>query len=159
MKKTANLPMLRDNFQKALVGGMGAAAATATLGAGSMAAQKIWDAATKARDFRQMMAHNADLHEHHQRDPRTFNQLYTSLRTMNPTFAKDPIVAGTYMRQMVETPLNAGGILAQTIGTRDKFPSVLGRAADEGIGASRSYFSRQNPKGAPQGDPGDAPPG
>lgn len=133
-----------ENFGRAMIGGLGAGAATAAIGAGAIAAKSLMAAATKSRDFRAMLSHNQDLEDHHRADPRRFNQLYTSLHTMNPTFARDPIVAGTYMRQMLESPLNAGGILASTVGSRDAIPSLLDRSRDEAIGASKSHFSRRS---------------
>lgn len=139
-EKTANF---REQFGKAMVGGLGAGAATAAIGAGAVAAKALMNAATKSRSFRQMLDHNPDLHDHHQADPKRFNQMYTSLHTMNPAFAKDPIVAGTYMRQMVESPMNAGGILAQTVGHRDAFPSLLDRSADDASSVARSHFGRR----------------
>lgn len=105
-----------------------------------VAASKIYDAATKARDFKNMMDFNQDLQEHHDRDPRMFNQMFTSLRTMNPHFSKDPVVAGTYMRRMVENPMTAGGILTESLSTRDKFRSPFESVADEGTGAARAQF-------------------
>lgn len=143
----------RQDFGKAMVGGLGAAAATGAIGIGAMGARALYNAATATRDFRQMLAHNEDLKDHHAQDPRRFNQLYSSLRTMNPAFAKDPIVAGTYMRQMIESPMNAGGILAQTVSHRDKFPSIIDRSADDAMSVARSRFSPK--KGG--GDGGDAP--
>ena len=69
-----------------------------------------------------------------------FNQMFTSLRSMNPAYSKDPLIAGTYMRQMVDSPMTAGGKLTETLGTRDKFPSTLGRAAEEGMGTAKGTF-------------------
>lgn len=138
-EKQANI---REQFGKAMISGLGAGAATAAIGAGAVAAKALMNAATKSRSFRQMLEHNQDLVEHHQADPKRFNQMFTSLHTMNPAFAKDPIVAGTYMRQMVESPMNAGGILAQTVGSRDAFPSILDRSADDASSVARSHFGR-----------------
>lgn len=144
-EKTAGpLEGFGQNFGKAMVSGLGAAAATSAIGAGAMAARALLNAATKSRDFKLMLSHNQDLEDHHRSDPRRFNQMYSSLHTMNPTFAKDPIVAGTYMRQMLESPLNAGGILANTVGSRGSFDSLLDRTRDEAIGASKSHFSRKS---------------
>jgi hypothetical protein len=59
-----------------------------------------------------------------------FNQMYSSLRRMNPAYARDPLVAGTYMRQMLDSPLSAGGLLTQTVSTRDKFPGLMQPAVE-----------------------------
>lgn len=117
-------------------GSMLAGAAVAGVG---MAAQKIYAAATKSRDFKRMLEHNPDLQEHHDRDPRMFNQMFTSLRSMNPHFSADPLVAGTYMRRMVENPMHAGGILTESVGSRDSFRSPLSTVVEEGVkGTSKS---------------------
>ncbi len=136
-----------QNFGKAMVGGMGAGAATAAIGVGAMAAKALMNAATKAHSFNQMLEHNPDLAEHRDANPKRFNQMYTSLHSMNPDFAKDPIVAGTYMRQMSESPLNAGGILAQTVGSRASFPSVVDRSVDDASSTAKSHFGRQQNRG------------
>ena len=122
------------------VGGMLAATAVGGIG---FAASKIHEAATKARDFRNMLEYNPDLHEHHERDPRMFNQMFTSLRSMNPSFSKDPLVAGTYMRRMVENPMTAGGILTETISSRDKITSPFARSVEEGMSVAKSPFAKK----------------
>lgn len=85
----------------------------ALAGAGMLvgAARKAYSAATKSSDFRAMLELNPDLNEHQEANPKRFNQYYNSLRNLNPTFAGDPVVAGNYMRKMVEEPLHAGGQL------------------------------------------------
>jgi len=80
------------------------------------AARKAYGAATKNMDQKQMIEVNPDLVEYQQRDPRKFNQHYSSLRHLNPVFASDPVVAGSYMRRMSEFPENAGNILVESIG-------------------------------------------
>jgi hypothetical protein len=110
-----------SNFGSAMAQGLGVAAAGTVMGLGGMAVNKLMDAATKGRDFRNMLANNPDLEEHRQRDPKMFNQMYSSLRHMNQHFASDPVVAGTYMRRMVENPMTAGGILSESVSASDKF--------------------------------------
>lgn len=94
----------------------GAAVGAATLGAlsagsqlVSFGAKSLYDAVTKRRDFRSMLDNNPDLHEHLQRDPKMFNQAYSSLRSVNLQFAQEPLIAGNYMRQIMESPMHAGG--------------------------------------------------
>lgn len=101
--------------QTAVVGGVGA-----LIGA----ARKAYSAATKTRDYKMMLEVNPDLSEAQAGDPKMFNQLYSSLRSLNPTFASDPVVAGSYMRKMTEFPHNAGPILVETLGYAPK-PSGL----------------------------------
>ena len=98
------------------VGGMAAAAgfAGAAHGVG-----KLLGSIRKKRDFEEMMETNPDLATHQEDNPKFFNSAYTSLRGMNPTFAKDPVVAGGMMRRMMESPESAGGILASSIKSPD----------------------------------------
>lgn len=79
-----------------------------------VAAKKIMGAITKRRDFNEMMTLNDDLKSYQNRDPKTFNAAYSSLRRMNPTFAGDPVVAGAHMRKMMENPDAAGLTLVST---------------------------------------------
>lgn len=85
------------------------------MGAGMLvdAAHKAYDAATKSHDFNKMLEINPDLVEKSEQDPKMFNQFYSSLRGMNPHFAKDPVVAGSYMRKMTGDPTLAGGVLTE----------------------------------------------
>jgi hypothetical protein len=102
-------------------------AATAAVGAGiagiGMAASKIYDAMTKRRDFQQMLKVNPDLAEHQAANPAMFNHMFSSLRVHNPAFTADPIVAGTYMRRMSESPLTAGGVAVEALGHRESTKS------------------------------------
>lgn len=100
-------------------GGLAMAGALGVAGAG-LAIQKVYDAATKARDFRTMLENNPDLAEKHKESPRLFNQMFSTLRTFNPAFSRDPVVAGSYMRQMVDDPMHAGTAVVEALGHRDK---------------------------------------
>ena len=116
--------------------GLGVGLAGAGVAMVGVAAQKIWAAATKAHDFKQMMgsSFNADLHEHHAMKPKEFNEAYSSLRIFNPAFAKDPMVAGTYMRRMMTfKPEDAGGTLIEALQHRKNLPdSSVGEAFQHG---------------------------
>lgn len=65
----------------------------------ALAANKLYDAATKTRDFNSMLEANPDLHEVHQADPVGFNRMFTSFRTMAPEITREPVTAGAYMRK------------------------------------------------------------
>lgn len=101
----------RIGTQAAVVGGAGL-----LIGA----AQKTYLAITKKRDFDAMLKHNPDLAEHQEANPQMFNQHYSSLRSMNPMFAKDPVVAGSYMRQMSMNPGTAGKVLVESLNSLQK---------------------------------------
>jgi hypothetical protein len=94
----------------------GHAVATAGIVAGAGAATKIYNAITKKRDFNNMMEANPDLEEFQLENPAQFNRHYNALRGMNPTFGSEPIVAGTYMRQMSMAPSTAGKVVVESLG-------------------------------------------
>ena len=74
------------------------------------AASKIYNAVTKQHHFNAMIDHNPDLAYARDENPQQFSSFYNSLHSMNPTFARDPIVAGAYMRRMLENPAAAGSV-------------------------------------------------
>jgi len=79
-------------------------------------ARKAYYAITKKRDFNRMMEQNPDLQQLRQENGDQFNAHYTSLRSVNPEFASDPTVAGTYMRQMSMSPATAGKVIVESLG-------------------------------------------
>lgn len=101
-------------FGSAALQGVAAAGASALVAGTVMGAQKAYQALTRERDFKRMMAANEDLHVMHQADPRHFNLAFNSLRSMNSDFASDPFVAGAYMRQAVDSPMG-GSMLAERV--------------------------------------------
>jgi hypothetical protein len=130
-EKTAELPSpsFMQSFGRQLSGGnIGRAAGQAVTGAGlagaaglaGLAAQKLVDAVTKAQDFKQMLAYDAELAQLHQEDPRLVNQMFSTLRTFNPSFTKDPVVASNYVRRMASDPSQASGMAEAALQSRDK---------------------------------------
>lgn len=118
--KTAapNLGRFGKAVGSAAATGLGTAAAGAGIAAVGVAASKLYDAVTKARDFKTMMgsSFNSDLHSLHAERPKEFNEAYSSLRALQPHFAKDPMIAGTYLRRMMQIrPDNAGGVLLDAL--------------------------------------------
>jgi hypothetical protein len=106
---------------RSLAAGAGAGVAGAAIAGAGVAASKIYDAMTKVRDFRGMLgsSFNADLTPMYRQRPREFNEAFSSLRSMNPAFSKDPMVAGNYMRRiMVMRPEDAGGALLESLSHR-----------------------------------------
>lgn len=88
--------------------GTGVAAATAGI---VPAVKRIMGAITKRHDFNMMLEHNPDLRDAQRQNPKLFNQAYTSLRSMNPQFAADPLVAGGLMSRIMVEPTAAHQIL------------------------------------------------
>ena len=79
------------------------------------AVKGIYNAISRKKHFSDMMHQNSDLDEIRRDNPRQFNHHYSSLRNMNPTFASDPIVAGSYMRQMGMSPGTAGSVVVESL--------------------------------------------
>lgn len=97
-----------------------AGAATTAVGAAAVAgvglsAKHIYDAATAKRDFRGMLEWNKDLHHE---DQALVNQSFRTLRRFAPDMSKDPMVAGSMIRQMVQSPQGAAGVIHQAIGAQ-----------------------------------------
>jgi hypothetical protein len=112
----------------AALAGAGAAAFAGLTGA----AGKLYMAATKSRDFKNMLEANPDLHEHLEQDPAGFNRLFTSLRTFAPDFTQDPLVAGTYMRNGFYNTADQRGSTAVRA-MADLKPRRMGPVSEEAI--------------------------
>jgi hypothetical protein len=85
-----------------------------------IAAMKSYRALRKRRDFKEMLSVNPDLAEYQDQDPAKFNAHYNSLRTMNPGYAEDPIIAGTLMRRMSMHAPTAGSVLMESMESSSK---------------------------------------
>jgi hypothetical protein len=106
---------------QSLATGAGAGLAGAAIAGAGVAASKIYDAMTKARDFRAMLgsSFNSDLMDYYRQKPKQFNEAFSSLRSANPSFSKDPMVAGNYMRRIMEMrPESAGGAIVESLSHR-----------------------------------------
>jgi len=82
---------------------LGAAFAGAGKGVGA-----IRERFAKARDFKQMMEANPRLHKE---DAGHIQSLYNSLRAMSPDMAKDPLIAGSFVHQMMERAPEGGPMI------------------------------------------------
>jgi hypothetical protein len=125
LKSGLNPSALGEHAAKGLVGAGMAAAGAGTVALGVHGAQKLYDAATKARDFRAMLGANANLAQRHAEDPRLVNQMFSTLRTFNPQFTRDPIVAAQYVSSMVEDPVHAGSMATEALNFREKLKNPL----------------------------------
>lgn len=124
--------VLRPSIGQQFMGAAGNAAMAAA-GAGAvtlagMAAQKLYDAATKAQDFKAMLSFDAGLAAKHQEDPRLVNQMFSTLRTFNPSFTKDPAVASSLVARMVDSPGGVSGMMGEVLPLRDKMRGQIGPA-------------------------------
>jgi hypothetical protein len=133
-----------SGFASTLGSGISGAAALglagATIGAAGRGVQRLYDAATKSRDFKSMLEANPDLMQMQQEKPKQFNQMFTSVRTFTPEFSRDPIVAGSCMRQMMENPLGAGGIITQGIMPHSKIPQRGSEGTTSALGGFKENF-------------------
>lgn len=133
-RKTAGFGDFAKGFGKAFGGenlGNVAAIATGTAaltGAGALA-NSVRMALTKKRDFDAMMHHNPDLEQARTSNPELFAQQYTSLRNVSPQYARDPLIAGTFMRRMSEYPGAAGSHLLEAAKADEARPPVWSQAA------------------------------
>lgn len=137
--------------------GIGAGVVALGVGGATAAVTKIHDALTKRRDFRQMLEHNPHLADAQSQDPKRFNQLFTTLRTFNPAFSADPIVAGTYMDRMIQSPGGAGAIAAEALQARDKVPHPTLDLFHQGV--VKGIASKNEGGPGPQATPPGPPPG
>jgi hypothetical protein len=126
-----------DMLTQAVIGAGASAAVGAGVAGVGAAAAHIHDAATKRRDFVRMMDLNPDLHDAHARDPKLFAQMYSSLRTFNPAFARDPLVAGTFLRRMSESVV-PGGVLTEALSLRDKVPDPAAMVLRQALDGAKS---------------------
>ena len=97
-------------------GALAATAFAAATDVPAMVARKAYYAVTKSRDFNQMMETDPTLKQFQRENSKQFNAHYNSLRSLNPEFASDPVVAGTYMRQMSMNPATAGSVIVDSLG-------------------------------------------
>jgi hypothetical protein len=126
------------NLGGAAGGALATAGAAGAVGLVGLAAQKLVDAATKAHDFRSMLAFDANLAAKHEEDPRLVNQMFSTLRTFNPSFTKDPAVASSLVARMVDSPGGVSGMMGEVLPLRDKMRGQIGPAMMQGaLGATR----------------------
>lgn len=105
----------------AMLGAAGAAVA----GVG-VAAHKIYDAATKTRDFRRMLAFDQDLAQQAKENPKLVNQAFTTLRTFNKPFSSDPMVASSYVKTLITNPQGAASTVGAALSASGNLPNAIG---------------------------------
>lgn len=128
------------------------AVATGGVAMAGIAASKLFDAATKSRDYRAMLAANPEVQEFARESPNQANAMFTSLRNLNPAYSKDPFVAGHFMRQMAAAPNDAGGYLMVATQDRAKFDHpVLETYLKGSLEGVKPRSAQSLPWGAPPG--------
>lgn len=125
----------------ALGGALGLGAVTGI----GMAASGIIDAATKSRDYKEMLKMNPNVQAFHDENPHLSNTFFSSMRSINPEFSKNPMIAGHLMGNMIDSHQSgngAGQVLMSLMDTTSKMKmtdplhEALGVGASEGLKAS-----------------------
>lgn len=126
----------------AMVQGLGAGLGAAALGAGAVAAQHIYNAATSSRDFRSMMSWNKDLHD---QDQKHVLQAFKTLRRFSPDMSQDPLVSGSIIRNMVAMPENAANTMQTVMSTTSRLRHPVQEAFMQGsaMGVSKGMQELQ----------------
>lgn len=155
VKRRVTSPQFAEAMTDRAVGAGLAAGATAAVVGGAAATRAIYEAATKARDFRRMLEHDPELAQAHQENPKLFNAYYTTLRTFNPEFSRDPVTASTFMHKMLAGgSSHAGGIAAETLQYRDKLKSPVDPLLQVMLGSARNLGGIPAPvPPTPEGQP------
>lgn len=115
----------------------------AALSATAPVAAKVYNAVTKRHSYNRMLEQNPDLRDMRNESPdsaRQFNNMYNSLHSMNPDFARDPTVSGSYMRQMMAHPEGAGKVIVESL--RGKPSSPFGEPFRAGAQAGIKSFGK-----------------
>ena len=150
-EKTANFMDAIKQLGGAAGQALGTAAATGAVALTGVAVSKLYDAATKARDYRAMLAANPEVREFAQANPARATALFSSLRQFNPEFSKDPFVAGEYMRRFSEFPGREGGYLIEAAGQRAREQPVLETYLKGGLEGVKPRSAQSLPWGAAPG--------
>ncbi len=130
--------------------GLEGAAASGAVAAATLGAHHVYDALTKARDFKEMLKSpfNSDLGPLHEQSPDRFNAAFTSLRRVNPALTKDPMVSGAYMRRvMMYDDAGASGVLVEALNQKDRMgtsPMVEALARGNQMGVQHVFQDRAN---------------
>jgi hypothetical protein len=135
----------RDALKKGISeAGSGAMQATgiAAVGLGLAAVNKMVGARQVKQDFREMMDLHPDLAQAQAQDPKRFNAAYKGLRQLNPTYAGNPLVAGTMMQRMMDNPEGAGAVLAGSFKQPDAPRPGSGFGASFGMSGGGAQFKQ-----------------
>lgn len=112
----------------------------------TLAAGKIFNAATKARDFNRMLEADESLRPHLEQDPEGFNRMFSALRKMAPEFTAEPLVAASYMRRGMESNPEHRGTLAVSALRDRSFPKP-GPLTEAAIGGFSRGVGMNHPDG------------
>jgi hypothetical protein len=111
-KLSKNTRLGLGHFGSAALGAAAVGAGSGIFAAGVVAANKIYNAATAKRDFRQMLQWHTDLQ---QEDQKLVNQAFRTLRQFAPDMSRDPLVSGAIVKNIVAAPQGAAGIIQESM--------------------------------------------
>lgn len=133
-------------FKETMEKGLQYAGAAALLGGGAQAAEAGWEAGTSALNkvigFRKMMKTNPDLE---QKDKAKVHSAYGTLHRFNPEMAKDPFVAGSWVKSVAEYDTVPTRTVADLIGARARTEkkSILERGLPLMLGGQQAMRIEQ----------------
>jgi len=143
-QKTAS-PMGMNLKQVAMLGAVGAGTTAAVAGI-LPAANAIYNAATKGRDFRSMLEFDPELKELHKQNPKYINAGFNTLRRMNTDFSRDPMVASAFVKQVAYGSTEGSFGLAQealrAAPKPSQFQEAFAGGAAQGVGAGLSHQTK-----------------
>jgi hypothetical protein len=151
VKAAADFPgmvgMMGKTMGKSLAQGVGAGAGAAGLAAVGIGIHGVYNAITAKRDFRNMLEWNQDLHD---KDPRLLNQSFRTLRRFAPDMSKDPLVAGSMLRNMVEAPGGVAGMMHEAISGQKNIPQPIMegwmKGTQQGVGEGMKRLDLEKPE-------------
>lgn len=124
------------------------AGATAAVAGTVPAVKAIYNAATAKRDFNAMLSFDPNLKEMHRSNPKYINASFRTLRRLNPEFSKDPMIASSYVSNIVASGGEGALGMAQDVMRSAPRPSAMQDAfvsgASQGVsGALHDVYARQ----------------
>lgn len=141
-----------SRFGEALVPAMGVAAVGGTLAGGIEGYKAVKEKFTKTRDYKNMLEANPELKK---MDAASTQMIYNSLRSTAPSLAGDPLVAGSFVRRVMDygvesgptIPLETTKMLTEAerniSQSRQKAPSSFMSQYSSGLSAGPSMYDRQ----------------
>jgi hypothetical protein len=135
-----------SDLGRMFLGGLGAGAATAAVAGAAIGAKHIYQAATKSRDFKQMLEFDPELKQMHRENPKYINAGFSTLRRLNPEFSSDPMVSSAFVKNVAMGETAGAFNLAQEALRSRPDPSALEEAFVSGArtGVEQSMKGQQD---------------
>jgi hypothetical protein len=147
LKKQAQIGGMKGMKGALLAGGLVGAATVGAQGL-VMGIRKAYNVLASGKRFEGMLDVNPSLKKE---DPNKVRLAFNTLNRLNPTFAKDPLVAGTFVRKTLDTDI--GGGMAVDPATASMLTGSAGTAAMPDIGRSMGVVMAKGLSSAVDKDP------